>query len=63
MLYVDLWGCFVVKLSRKREKVAAYDFAAYDFLRFPGTKPHLNEINITNDGYFLSKYVYKVNFH
>ena len=44
MLYVDLWGCFVVKLSRKREKVAAYDFAAYDFLRFPGTKPLLNEI-------------------
>jgi hypothetical protein len=43
MLYVDLWGCFVVKLSRKREKVAAYDFAAYDFLRFPGTKPQVHK--------------------
>ena len=29
----------MVKLSRKREKVAAYDFAAYDFSRFPATKP------------------------
>jgi hypothetical protein len=48
MLYVDLWGCFVVKLSRKREKVAAYDFAAYDFLRFPGTKPHKIEIKKLN---------------
>jgi hypothetical protein len=32
-----------VKLSRKREKVAAYDFAAYDFSGFPGTKPQKNE--------------------
>ena len=36
----------MVKLSRKREKVAAYDFAAYDFSGFPATKPQNYELKI-----------------
>ena len=39
MVYIDISGCFAVKLRRTWDDPTAYDFYRIWFLEFSGTKP------------------------